>query len=222
MSARPPQMTQERPAMESERARPKLPKVISSSWLIMFCVFIGKKLIEKSHLVNRFSRKKSKKNRTKKLDKDLEGIVQWGIPKGYPPPPPGGGGGSKSRASAAIYKQQKTPLLLTAGLLYYLFHLLHHFYCIFITFPIINSCSSQTFQEALIFLQLFVFFFRYCNSFFHIIYYLPIVIQALTAARVPAVILCLVQIAPSAIPALVSTYTAERSRLTVAARVIGV
>ena len=145
-----------------------------------------------------------------------------GYPKGIPPSPPQGGGGSKIRASAAIHKQQKTPLLLTAGLLYYLFVLLHHFYRIIITFPIINTCSSQTFQEILIFLQLFVFFFTNCNGFFHIIYYLPIVIQALTAARVPALILCLVQIAPSAIPALASTYTAERSRLTVAVLVIGV
>jgi len=66
-------MTQERPAMESERARPKLPKVISSSWLIMFCVFIGENVSEKSHLVNRFFQKKLFK---KELDSVGVGMVQ--------------------------------------------------------------------------------------------------------------------------------------------------
>ena len=54
------------------------------------------------------------------------------------------------------------------------------------------------------------------------IVYLPIVIQALTAASVLTLTLCLAQIAFSSIFALTSTYTAERSRLTVTALVIGV
>jgi hypothetical protein len=61
VSARPPQMTQERPAIESERARPKFAKVMSSSWLIMFSVFIGEKVSEKSWVVNRFFQKKNRK-----------------------------------------------------------------------------------------------------------------------------------------------------------------
>jgi hypothetical protein len=65
-------MTQERPAIESERARPKLPKVISSSWLIMFCVFIGKNVSQKSLLVNSFFQKKLFK---KKLDSVGMGVV---------------------------------------------------------------------------------------------------------------------------------------------------
>jgi len=66
-------MTQERPAMESERARPKLPKVMLSSSLIICCVFIGENVSEKSLLVNSFFQKKMFK---KELDSVGVGVVQ--------------------------------------------------------------------------------------------------------------------------------------------------
>jgi hypothetical protein len=66
-----------------------LAKVISSSWLIMFCVFIGEKLSEKSLEVNNFFRK----NRKKIFRKSLTAADFHGKAPPYPPrkSPPSGG-----------------------------------------------------------------------------------------------------------------------------------
>jgi hypothetical protein len=66
-------VTQERPAIASERARPKLRRLMLSSVAVIDCVFIGKNVSQKSLLVNSFFQKKLFK---KKLDSVGVGVVQ--------------------------------------------------------------------------------------------------------------------------------------------------